>query len=66
MFSFSFKVAVWTLHHAAIVQNAVANPEDRATLGSDLSAAVGPNTAGLGGRVSARPNRPPAGLAFKR
>jgi len=38
MFSCSFKVAGWTLHDADVVQNAVANPEDRATLESDVSA----------------------------
>jgi hypothetical protein len=38
MFSCSFKVAVWTLHDADVVQNAVANPEDRTTLESDVSA----------------------------
>src|SRR5438093_12041157 len=39
-------------------------PEDRALLGSNPSAAVDSNTAGLGG--SRRPGRPPAGSTSKR
>ncbi len=40
------------------------HPEDRALLGSNPSAAVGSNTAGLGG--FGRPGRPPAGSTAKR
>ncbi len=60
----------WSSEHSRLgksrpaIKLDIVRPEDRALLGSNPSAAVDSNTAGLGGTI--RPGRPPEGSALKR